>query len=380
MSEDSTNPNVDTSGEESVDSGFGETAAVSFDDMESIMDSAEGATEVEAAPKEESNSDEEDVSSDTQEDEVSAEAELKLIKAMRGEDGYDIPEDAMFTQKVNGVEEQVSIKDLLSDYSGKTDWTRKYSELGAERQELKKSQFEFDTRVNTFVEKAKESKIDALAYLAETAGADPAEFIREFKQGLIPDLEEYMGMSQTERELYDRNQELDIIKKSKETQATIETTRQEQARLQEQVETQLQELGIEQQDYAAAYDRLVESNTLPSDQIGPEAVAQWIGLENRVKLVDSTLMEIDSNLADDVALIEDLVRTSLQGGLDEQATMEVIKEMYGQTSKEAQSASNKVRQSGANLKSVTNKIVKEDSAHDHYSGGDESGPMSFDDI
>lgn len=383
------NPNVDVGEETSVEAGFGEDGLTSFDDMEAVMseetapqaEAAEPAEEVEAQAKS-------DVSKDTQEDEVSAEndkeaeateEEIKLIKARRGENEHELPEDAVFMQKVNGVEEEVTLRELLNDYSGRTDYNRKYNEFGKEKQALKEQRFQLDNRINTFIEKSKESTLDGLAYLAESAGADPVEFIKGLKQGLVPDLEQYMNMSQAEKEAYDSKQELEILKKSNDTRSSQEQKMREFQELEQQTLKQVEELGIGRHEYAAAYDRLVGSGTMPTDQIGPEAVAQWIGLENRVSVVDSALSEIDPNLAEDVALIEDLVRTSLEGGLDEQATIEVINEVYGQPSREAKSASKKVRQESANLKSVTNKIIKEESEDDHYGNGD-SGPLSFDDI
>ena len=383
------NPNVAVSDESSVESGFGENGPTSFDEMEAVTESSEQALEAQDADEVEAEA--KDVSSDTQKEEVSAESdekteevaaeelELKLIKAMRGDQEVEIAEDAVFTQKVDGVDTEVSLRDLLNDYSGKTDYNKKYNEFGKEKQALKEQQFQLDNRVNTFIEKSKESTLDGLAYLAETAGADPVEFIKGLKEGLVPDLESYMNMSPAEREAYDSKQELDILKKSNDTRASQAEQLKAHQELQSRVEAQVEELGLSNQEYAAAYDRLVGSQTIPADQIGPEAVAQWIGLENRVTVVDEALMSIDPNLAEDVALIEDLVRTSLQGGLDGQATREVIKEVYGQPSKEAQSASKKVRQNGVGaLKSVANKIVKEDSGSDQY--GADAGPISFDDV
>lgn len=360
-----TNPNVEVGAEETntVDSGFGEHGALSFDDLEDT---------VEAETKSEDNeeiTESEDIKS---EEEVE---DLKMVKALRGENPYEVPEDAIFTQKVNGVDTEISLRDLLNDYSGKTDWNKKYSELGNEKQAFKKSQIEFDTRVNTFVEKAKESKIDALAYLAETAGADPVAFIKEFKEGLIPDLQEYMNMSEVERQAYDTKQELDIIKKSNETKAKNEASIKEQAELEARVHSQIEELGVSQDDYVAAYDRMVNSGSIPQELHTPESVAQWIAMEGRVDLVNDALMNLDGELAEDVGLIEDLVRTSLQGGLDDEATLDVIKELYGKPSEEAKSASKKVKQ--ANLKSVSKEITNQ--SKNYYDDSD-VGPLSFDDI
>lgn len=309
--------------------------------------------------------------------EAEAEAEdLTLIKAMRGENSHEMPEDAIFTQKVNGVDTEVSLRELLNNYSGKTDWTKKYTEMSQEKQALKKQTFEFNDRVNTFVDKAKESKIDALAYLASTAGADPVEFIKEFKQGLIPELEEYMGMSESERKAYDYKQELEILKKTNETERLSVERTQEFEKLEAQTKQYIEELGVDNNEFTAAYDRLMDSGIVQEGvNIGPEDVAQWIGLENRVTLVSDTISEINPELAEDLELVEDLVKTSLDGGLDEQSTIEVINELYGQPSEEAKSASKKARQSNPKLNVEAKKIVKND-----MDSGYDSGPLSFDDI
>lgn len=364
------NPNEAVAEETTIDNGFGEDGPSSFDEMEALTDAPAENTEEVAAK-----ADTAEVSEEQAEIKQEIEEELKMIKALRGDSEHEIPEDAIFKQKVNGVEEEIALRDLLNDYSGKTDWNKKYSELGQKSQDFKKSEFEFNNRVNTFVQKAAESKVDALAYLAETAGADPVEFIREFKQGLIPELEQYMGMSQSEKEAYDYKQELDILRKSQETRDQNVQRTQEFEEMEAQTLKQIEDLGIENHEFAAAYNRLVESGSVDASSIGPNEVAQWIGLENRVSTVDDALSAIDSSLAEDVALIEDLVKTSLEGGLDEQATLEVINELYGQPSEEAKSASAKVRQSGKSLKSVTQDLIKEDKSR-----GSESGPLSFDDV
>lgn len=373
---DEINPNAEIGGEENVDAGFGE--GLSFDDVEGLTVD-ESPAEAKSEPAEDLDAkaaSEEDVENteerEASNEDVPTQEEVKLLKAMMGENEYDLPEDAMFTQKVNGVEEQVSIKDLLTDYSGKTDWNRKYSELGEERQSLKKEQATFNDRINTFVEKAKESKIDALAYLAETSGADPVAFIKEFKQGIIPELEEYMNMSETEKELYNHKQELEILKKSQDTKVEMERRAQERTELETSIQSQIEDLGIEQTEYVAAYDRLIEAGIMEQSDVTPEAVSDWVRLEQRVAYVDDALANISPELADDVALIEDLVRTSHEGGLSQEATIEVINELYGQPSKEAQSVSKKVRQASPNLKQVTNSVTKSDD--------DGVGPISFDDL
>jgi len=360
-----------------------EVGEVSFDE---VSDTAEETTEVsfdsveDVPEKVEADSQDAEVVEDEDEEQPTisdkeVEADLKLMKARMGDAEYDMPEDALFTQKVNGEDTEVTLRDLLNNYSGKVDYTRKYNEFGKEKQGLQKEKYEFDNRINTFVSKASENKLDALAYLAETAGADPVAFIKEFKQGLIPDLESYLNMSEIERDAYDAKQELDIMKKSQTTKASNEEYLQEYEALETEITSQIEDLGIEQSEYVAAYDRLVESGHIASDQIGPDTVAQWIGMENRVNLVDAELAKIDSNLADDVALIEDLVRTSLESGLDEETTIEVIKEMYGQPSKEAQSASKKARQ---HLRSPANNDTT--SYNQNRSDSEDVGPIDFDDI
>jgi len=156
-----------------------------------------------------------------------------MLKAVRGENPYEIPADALFTQKVNGVEEQVSIQDLLTNYSGKVAYDKKFNELGQQRQDLVKREATLNDRVDTFLEKSKEDPLDGLAYLAETSGANPVELIKNLRERLVPNMEEYMNMDETQRELFHRNEELNILKKSQETKSQMERMHQERASLEQ---------------------------------------------------------------------------------------------------------------------------------------------------
>lgn len=370
------NPNVAVGNEETTNSaGFGEKDLISFDEIED-----DTPAKAEAASTETAESTEETESTETDSTETESTAEdLKMIKALRGENPYEIPEDAVFTQKVNGEDHEISLRELLNDYSGKTDWTRKYGEFSKEKREFTSSKSDFDTRVNTFVEKAKESKIDALAYLAETAGANPVDFIKEFKQGLIPDLEEYVNMSETEKELYDHKQELDILKRSQETRTSLDKAKSDRLELEQQVTTAREELGLSEDEYGAAFQRLVDSGSIPQDQITTESIAQWVSMENRVDFVSDVLEGISPELVDDSAMVEQLVITTLNSGLDEESTRGLIEEYYSEEiNASAKAASKKARVSAPNLKHVTNNITKEHNVEN--SDDDSIGLLSFDDL
>ena len=89
--------------------------------------------------------------------------EIKMLQGSRNDDAYEVPVDAMFKAKVDGEERDVSLQDLLKDFSGREKWEPAFNDLAQEKKEFKVEKEQIEGYVNTFRTKLEQgSKMDAL--------------------------------------------------------------------------------------------------------------------------------------------------------------------------------------------------------------------------
>ena len=79
--------------------------------------------------------------------------DTKIYKAMVGEDEVDVRADSMFEVKVNGEPEQVNIEDLMSNYSGKTEWSARFGDLDRQRRTFVSEKEAVEGKLKGMVEK-----------------------------------------------------------------------------------------------------------------------------------------------------------------------------------------------------------------------------------
>ena len=68
--------------------------------------------------------------------------DVKNLRMKMGEELFNVASDATFKVKVDGKSEEVPLQELINNYSGKTAWDKKFTEIGKEKKEV---QFEKST-------------------------------------------------------------------------------------------------------------------------------------------------------------------------------------------------------------------------------------------
>jgi len=269
---------------EEVPASFEELAdGVEVSEPESSEQSTEEVTE---APEEGSESDKE-LSSEEGSEAVSSSSEEEGA-------GEENREPQLFKVKVDGEEQDVSLEDLKSNYSGKVAYDKKFNELNLERKQHEAEITEINNYINHFANLMKEGDaMGAMSYFAEFGGVAPHEFEQQLIKSLMPVIDRYREMDPNEIDLEYKNKEADYYRRQMESV-------QEQTKLQQaNQELSAKEASIreanyftsEEWDQASAY---VKEHLENRDDYSPELVRDFMlneKAENAVEAVDANLLD-----------------------------------------------------------------------------------------
>ena len=122
-----------------------------------------------------------------------------MIKAKYEDSELDIDEESLVPVKINGQDQMVPIKELLTNYSGKVAWDKKFSELDQNRRSLSAKELKIREISDTIRSVYEEQDPTVKMYkMAQLAGVDPVEFRNKFYNEQISLLEKYYSMTEDE--------------------------------------------------------------------------------------------------------------------------------------------------------------------------------------
>lgn len=195
---------------------------------------------------------------DTQETDAPTPAQVrKMIKAKYQDSEIDLDEESLVPVKINGKEEMVQVKDLMSNYSGKTAWDKKFSELDQIRKsstaEQKKIQDITNMVKGIYEEQDSELRIMKIAKLA---GIDELQFRQKFYDDNIQWLEKYYTMSDDERRAEDLAYEAKVHKHRADTLERTMRDEQDMKSLKSQVDELKASHQVSDPEFVAKYDQM----------------------------------------------------------------------------------------------------------------------------
>lgn len=342
----------DGSGRVEVDATGG---GLTFDELEQVLNDKKSKKATEPAPraKSEKSDDEsksekkeksEKKSSEKDEDgekpKVEEKPARKTHKAKYLENELDIDEDAVFQAKVNDKLENVTMKDLLSNYSGKTAWDKKFSEVHKMNQEAMARQTKLAETARKIRDIYEEQDPEIKMFrMAEVAGVDPIAFREKFFNGNISLLEKYYNMSEDER----RADALAYEAKYHKHRADTMDARSKHEQAAKELDAKISDItarhNISESDFGNRYKQLVEHEDKMASQfsnyqkqnITPEFIAETI-VKDRLwdaaaSKLDSLKLEIPVEARNDRLM--KLVTNAYQMGLSPQDVVETVDEVWG---------------------------------------------------
>jgi hypothetical protein len=338
------------------------------DDKESDKDEEEESEEEE--------SEEEGFEEEEEEIQVKKDEEKKDSKKLRmrmGEELFNVDSDASFKVKVDGKNEDVPLQELINNYSGKTAWDKKFTEIGKEKKtlEVEKAQVTRQSEeLKAHVAKALAplrtkdgNPMDSLLYLVEMSGDDPYNAYRRIMESNLGELGRLMDMGDVERELY-------FHKKKDELYSDVAKKRQ--GKLQEEqtfnqvvqkVDSLRQTYKVTEDAYVDASDELEEiyaASKLNVNDITHEAIVDYASLKPHIAVVKGLIEQYEDNISEGKYgdVVAELSRYLRDGKADEASIKQILARNFS-VEEDVKELNSKVY--GKSAKAPVKKTLKEES-------------------
>ena len=352
---------------ETAPEAAGDAEALTFDDLDNLTDTRSAKEIVSEAKKEVKTSTKEDKSQDEglgneEADQVAKEEDKKdaskkeenteedteeeeYIKKIMGKSGkkkYELNPDTIFKHKVDGEDVDVSLQDLLNNYSGKMSYDKRFQEFSSERTRYQEEKERHDTEIteikgyiDDFAHKIKnEDALGALEYFAEFAGMKPYEFRTELVRQISPEVERRSIMSPEEIENENLRAQNDYLIRQQESEVNNKTTEQSQQELGRDIRRIQEAHDIADDDFSNAYRELLKSEF--DGEITPAVVGEYYVHTQAFSKAESILSQIDTTLAENDQIIESFQKVIVENpSFDDDDLNEIVREVYGDYKKEA---------------------------------------------
>lgn len=247
----------------------------------------------------------------------------RAIKVKMGDEAYDLDAEATVKVKVDGKNEIVTIKDLMSNYSGKVSYDEKFQNFHKEVGDFKKESEHFDSLrtelkndLTTLVKKIDNidgSPLDAVAHLAEMVGKDYTDVYRGLFESMAEQFEAYSMMDEVEQRLFWTEKKLES--QNKKQTFLQERTQQEKAvtELQAKIQQTKEQFGISDDDFEGAKEEFI-ARGFKADELSPEQVAEYAVYKPIFENAQEFCSQFEDDMSDDELsqLVSEMAVTSMR--------------------------------------------------------------------
>lgn len=247
----------------------------------------------------------------------------KKIEFLDGEEKISVTKGAHVPVKVSGELKNVTLQELVENYSGKVAWDKKFTELTKERDGYDADKQTFMTTLEEMGSLIKEGKaVEGVGRLLDLVGGDIYNFKKVLMTQLMPEMEEYLGMSDEERaskEKHDENEALRSKLQKLETSTQEEKSRRE---LQSKIESVQNHYKVTEDQFVEASKTLQDAvsqnlNGLTKENLTPEFVCEYALARESVLRIEKVANEVNPRLFDNAevhgALVDIVTQERLKG-------------------------------------------------------------------
>jgi hypothetical protein len=271
------------------------------DKKESRTGQSNKAGDDDSAGKKESGTAQDEDSKEATADKEETKPPVKTLKAKAGDQELDLALNTLIPAKVAGKEVEVTLEDLRNNYAGKVAWSEEFSKLGTEKQKFTEEKTSLMNDLTEIFNLSQKDGVSALMKMAEFSGMNPLEWRQNFMNVLLPQLENYLSLDETERNAVESQFEKDYWKQQAESQR--ERQHQEQSFKQfESHVSQLQQTHQVNPDLFAKtffeLEKLQKAGQL-NREITPEFVIEIVNAERVYDAVSEVFEELKLDLASD---------------------------------------------------------------------------------
>ena len=292
--------------------------------------------------KEEKEEEKEEVEAKEEEDKEEKKS-AKNLRMRMGEELYNVDANATFKVKVDGEQVEVPLQELINNYSGKTAWDKKFTEIGKEKKYIeaeKKGLVEYKSKVEGHVKAVNEilsskdkNPMDALLYLVEMSGQDPYNAYKRMMEANLEELDNLLNMTEVERELY-------FHKKKDELYSSVTKKREESMKKELAFNQVLQKIDNLRKSYNVSEDEFVDASEelealytdskLDPNQITDEQIVEYASLKPHIAKVKEMIEPFEENISESKYgdIVATLSRSLRDKELDEAAILKLLKRNY----------------------------------------------------
>lgn len=299
--------------------------------------------EVEEDEEEEDSEEEVKESKDEEEDKPEEKKAKNKLRIRMGNELFNIDSDATFKVKVDGKVEEVSAQDLINNYSGKTAWDKKFTELGKEKKavEWEKSKVEKERgklleHINKAIAPLKDPEsnpLESLLYLVEMSGEDPYNAYRRIMEANLEELGSLMDMSEVERELYFHKKKDELH--GKVHKQRLEKYQEEQSfnQVLQKVDKLRQAHNVSEEQFVEASEELeslFESSGLDTNSITEETIVDYASLRPHIDAVRQLVEPYEDNISEESYgdVVAELAKYLRDGKADKASIQQLLKRNF----------------------------------------------------
>jgi len=198
-----------------------------------------------------------------------AKTKVHKFKSAEGEE-LKVSGDFITTVPVDGKDEEVTLQELKSAYSGKVNWDRKYAELDREKKGHTQSVQQLNSTVEDLFKRSQENPEDAYDFLAELTGQDAVGLKEKLVRQQWEAMKHLAEMGEDEREEWFKDQVRGWRDRKYERREETEKKTKAEAEHAQKLRQAKEEYGISDEHYAEA-ERLARKH-LGGETPTPEQV------------------------------------------------------------------------------------------------------------
>ena len=305
------------------------------------------------------------------------EAEIKEIKKLLGKYGDDemeVAAETLFKHKVDGEDVDVSLQDLLNNYSGKVSYDKKFQEFSESKKEFNSYKEVYDkdietinSYINNFSQKLKEKDaLGALSYFAEFSGMEPHTFRRQLLDQLTPEVDRLAQLSPEQLENEKLIQQNEYLENQRESEVNKRQEEQSRQELLNEIKSLQEAHNISDDSFRSSYQELVEGGF--DGEITPDIVAEYYVHSAAFTKSEEVLNQINPELVQNDQIVESLQKVIVENpSFDNNDLIDIVQEVYGNTKKEAS-------------KSVSKKVSQAEKKQETKVSKEKESYLSFDDL
>ncbi len=177
----------------------------------------------------------------------------KVHKFRSGDDEHELSGDAIVTHMVNGKPEEIPLQELLNNYSGKVDYSRKYGEFGKEKAQFTKEKADLDGFVSEFFKRSQEDPDTAWDLLAEASGKDPIAFKEQMIRNQFAQMEHLFAMDEDEREKWFHEQKVGWREKNVNFRDKAQKDAQAKQQQTQEIQAMRENYGLDEDSWGQHY-------------------------------------------------------------------------------------------------------------------------------